>query len=182
MDWFIATGSKNIWQFLFRDLNIHGIFWQPANMKWRQNICGFKSARLAEEQACLCCSLQGGVYSAEQKQWFYTKRSLKQKQRIYVAGGNRQIHFIKCEWPDSLRQWQNSRVSFHLDWELRTYQMVVLTNMAETQTETKSLSSASSNDNSMAHSLQNAFLQSARPLPFSINNILHQVRLGFFLA
>ena len=27
-----------------------------------------------------------------------------------------------------------------------------------------------------AASLQNALLQSARPLPFSINNILHQVR------
>ena len=60
---------------------------------------------------------------SSKRQWFYTKRSLKQKQRIYVAGGNRQIHFIKCEWPDSLRQWQNSRVSFHLDCELCTHRI-----------------------------------------------------------
>ena len=42
----------------------------------------------------------------------------------------------------------------------------------ETKNSVNSLQMA----NAAAASLQNAFLQSARPLPFSINNILHQVR------
>ena len=46
----------------------------------------------------------------------------------------------------------------------------------ETKNSVNSLQMA----NAAAASLQNAFLQSARPLPFSINNILHQVRHIFF--
>ena len=52
----------------------------------------------------------------------------------------------------------------------------------ETKNSVNSLQMA----NAAAASLQNAFLQSARPLPFSINNILHQVRhmyiFRFFLG
>ena len=47
----------------------------------------------------------------------------------------------------------------------------------ETKNSVNSLQMA----NAAAASLQNAFLQSARPLPFSINNILHQVRHTYFL-
>ena len=46
----------------------------------------------------------------------------------------------------------------------------------ETKNSVNSLQMA----NAAAASLQNAFLQSARPLPFSINNILHQVRHIFY--
>ena len=47
--------------------------------------------------------------------------------------------------------------------------------IATHEAETKSVNSQMAN--AAAASLQNAFLQSARPLPFSINNILHQVRI-----
>ena len=48
----------------------------------------------------------------------------------------------------------------------------------ETKNSVNSLQMA----NAAAASLQNAFLQSARPLPFSINNILHQVRKIFYFV
>ena len=54
--------------------------------------------------------------------------------------------------------------------------MQTATSQAEELAKTHQMAQAA-----QAASLQNALLQSARPLPFSINNILHQVR-NLFVA